>query len=125
MTYTLNGTDLGTVERERGRKDPDLQKMRMPLSDSSSALVFDFSGTLRFINLEGTYYAASKTALYNFINTLETLVSGNQSAITYHSDLGSTASGTNYSVYIDDWSWEYIGGAPNAIRYRITLVEGS
>jgi len=134
MAYTLGGTNLGQVKRERhGIKSHDgMDIMPMPMSDSNSTLVFDYSGVVRTITIEGTYTDTSQANLMNnFIVPIEAMKNGDQtSPVTYHSDLlDASTSGQytngNVSVYVDSFEWDYIEGEVLMIRYKIMMVEGT
>jgi len=119
---TLDGNDLGHVSSEGHSKTSDLQDMRMPLSDSNAALVFDFAGALRRITVSGVYADTSIANVHtNFIGVIEAIVSGNQStAVTYVSDTAQS-----YSVYVDSFNWSWVIGEILMVKYTIILLEGT
>ena len=123
MAYTLDGTSLGTLNREQHTKSSELDIMAFPLSDSTSTEVWDFNGCTRKIQLEGIY-AGTLTEVRTFINKFEGIVNGSQtSGITY----ASTMANTTYTVKIERFIWKYTVGEAGvyAIGYQFQLVESS
>lgn len=140
MTYQLEpaagNIDLGTIDREEVHFGSNLDEYPLPLSDPSTLLCFDFNGVKRTITLVGLKNDTSQANLMNnFVNKIQALLNGNQSAIKFHSNLldeatsGSPSNGFPYyndgDVYVKvkDFKWHYLTTQSLIINYTIILVE--
>ncbi len=118
---TLNGTDLGRIQNESQNKDSSLFNMPLPASDSSSSILLDLFGVLRTISIDGIK-ADSAANINTFITTIEALIAGTQSGVTYVSSLSTFS---NKTVFVKSFNWTYVKGDPNKINYRLDLMEGA
>jgi hypothetical protein len=128
MAYTIktktDGTiftnGLGAVRGESVSKDAQLFQMPMPTQDSPYAIILALFGTLRTINLSGTF-TSTDGAISTFISELDGLTSGLQSTRKYHSD----TSGQDYFVFISKTDWKRAEGEVNKIDWSIDMIEGA
>jgi hypothetical protein len=138
MAYTLknsgvNGNvafEIGSVGSERMVKNAEIETLPLPLSDSSSTIVFDNEGTVRTISLTGRFTADTQAELMNdFILLVEGIVNGGQTLTktTYHSDLYDAGTGKdgNFTCVIQSFSWTYSTESKNIVDYDIVLIEGT
>ena len=138
MAYQLEpaagNIGLGTVKTQTMSFEPQLDVFPLPLSDPSQLLCFDMMGVRRVILLKGMKTDTSQANLMdNFVNKIQALLNGNQSAIKYHSDiLDEAASGAagfpNYTdgdvwVKIKSFDWDYDSDQPLRIIYTLELIE--
>lgn len=118
---TLDGTDLGNVQKETQTKDSSLFNMPLPGSDSSTSILLDLFGVLRTISLDGIK-SGSASAINTFITTMEALIAGGQLGVTFVSSLSTFA---NKTVFVKNFNWDYVKGDPNKISYTLELIEGA
>lgn len=117
---TLNAIDLGTITSESQTKESNLFFFPIPGSDSSSAFLIDLMGTSRTITIEGSKISSTKADMTSFIESIEALQNGNQSAVTYVGDFITT----NKSVQIQTFTWNWTEADVGRIKYTLTLLEG-
>lgn len=118
---SIAGIDLGNVQSERQIKSTNLFIQALVASDSSAAVILDLFGTVRRINVNGIK-SGSATVINTFITAIEAIANGSQTSSTFVSSLSTF---TNKTVFVEDFSWEYVGGDPNKIRYTLSMVEGA
>ena len=118
---TLNGTDLGNIQTENQNKDSSLFNWPLPGNDSDVSVLFDLSGVLRTIRIEGIF-TGTAAALNTFITAVEALIAGAQTGVTFVSSLSTFA---NKTVFVKSFNWNYLKGDPNKISYSLELLEGA
>lgn len=136
MAYTLRNAnvnsdvafEIGSVESERMSKNAEVETLPLPMSDSTSTILFDNEGVIRTISLSGRFAADTQAELMNdFIEHVENIVNGTQTLYktTYHSDLYATGGGTgDFKVILQNFSWTYTTTSKNIVDYEIVMVEG-
>ena len=137
MAYTLKNAgvnsdvafEIGSIESERMIKNAEVETLPLPLSDSSSTILFDNEGVIRTITLTGQFTANSQADLMNnFILLVEGIVNGAQTLTktTYHSDLYDAGTGKdgNFTCILQSFSWAYSTQSKNIVDYDIVMVEG-
>jgi hypothetical protein len=99
------------------------------MSGSKDIEAIDQGNVVREITIEGIYSDTSQANIMNnFIQLIDALQNGNQSAVIFHSDLwdlttsGDYTSG-NFNVKVKRFDWEYVFGQTLAVKYTLTLVE--
>jgi len=129
MSYTLNGTSLGDVSKENHRVTSELDTEAYPMGESKDMEAIDAGNVLRRITIEGTYVDSSKANLMNnFIVPIDSLHSGDQPSVIFHSDfwdLSTTGNYTtgNFNVKVETFDWDYEEGKECAIKYTLVLIE--
>ena len=118
---TLDGTSLGNIQNETQTKDSNLINFPLPASDSSAAILLDLLGTTRTINIDGIKSGSAAT-LNTFITTIEALIAGTQTGVTYVSSLSTFSS---KKVFVNSFTWSYVKGDPSKISYSLQLTEGA
>ena len=118
---TLNGTNLGRIQKETQNKDSSLFNMPLPGSDSNLSILLDLFGVLRTISIEGIK-ADSAANINTFITTIEALIAGGQSGVTFVSSLSTFS---NKTVFVKSFTWNFVKGDPNKISYSLELMEGA
>lgn len=117
---TLGGNDMGYIRTEENGKVSNLFIQPLPASDSSDAIVLDFFGVTRTINITGVKTGVTAT-LQSFITTFEALQDGSQTSVTFVSSIHPN----NKTVYVNSFRWNYSSVNPNILNYTIELIEGS
>lgn len=118
---TLDGNDLGRIQTESQNKDSSLFNQPLPGSDSSTSILLDLFGVTRTISIDGIK-SGTATVLNTFITTIEALIGGGQSGVTFVSSLSTFA---NKTVFVSSFDWNYVKGDPNKISYSLQLTEGA
>ena len=119
---TLAGVDLGKIQMERQSKDTGLTEIPIPASDSDNAFLIDLFGVIRRITISG-FFTGTTAAVETFIETIEAITNGSQSASTFASSL--IASPTTINVFVRIFTWEYVPGPIGKINYTLELTQGS
>lgn len=121
MAYSLTGmTSLGTIQSEDRSKDAQLFQMPLPRQNSQNSVLADIFGVSGTIRISGTFTVSDGT-ISTFISQLEGLITGTQTARTFHSD----KSNSNYTVLIQTISWKSAEAGVNLVEYEISMIEGS
>ena len=113
--------DLGNVTSERQGKNTSLFNQPLPTLDSDKSILLDIFGVSRTISIEGIF-TGTASQLNTFIVAMETINSGTQTGSTFVSSLSTFS---NKTVFMNDFSWNFIAGSPNKIDYSIELLEGA
>lgn len=130
MTYTLNGTDLQEITSEKHTVKADLEQVKFPLSTTQEVQIFDYQGVDRVIRLSGiAYFSSLATMMDSFITPIESLMNGDQSPVTYHSDIVDNATSGDYTagnfqVKVDNFEWSYMDTGVLRVQYSLVLYEG-
>ena len=90
--------------------------------DSDSAFLLDLFGVTRRIVIQGTK-TGTTAQVETFIEAMETIINGNQSASAFVSSL--IASPSSINVFVKSFVWEYIPGPPGKVTYTLELTQGS
>ncbi len=119
-----NGSDRIITENDV-RKEATLVTMPLYLSDSDLTDVFDFGGTVKTINLTGSYVASSTASLKVWIDAVESLIQGHQDVdagapYSFVDDLRGTI-----NVKILEISTTWSEGDPTRINWTLKLVQSS
>ena len=128
------GNTLGTIDLEAGgnlltnetyKKNANMENFPIPLSDSTDAQTYDFSGASATLSLRGQATRSSVALLMAAAKTFRSLISGGQSAIQYSSTtLGDgTVGNPKLFVKVQDVSIDYEAGIPLKFNYTIECVE--
>ena len=119
-----NGTT--TVIRENDcRKEAVLTILPLYLNDSDLTDVFDFGGTIKIINLTGSFVGANLAAVKTWVDSVEALIQGHQdiaagAPYTFVDDLRGTI-----KVKILDFNSTFLEADPVRITWALKLVESS
>lgn len=119
---SLEGTDLGAIQMERQVKDTGLTEMPIPASDSADAFLLDLFGVIRRITIRGIK-TGTTSQVETFIEAIETITNGSQSASAFVSSL--IASPSSINVFVRNFAWEYVPGAVGKVAYTLELTQGS
>ncbi len=93
----------------------------LPASDSDVTIFLDLFGTTKKISVPGVF-TGTPSQLNTFIVAIEAIENGQQSGVTYVSNLSTYA---NKKVYVKNFHWVYLKGSPNKINYDLDLSEGA
>lgn len=120
---------IGSIESERMSKNAEVDTLPLPMSDSSSTILFDNEGVIRTISLSGRFAADTQAELVNdFILKVEGIVNGAQTLnkTTYHSELYEEGTGVSgdFTVILQNFSWTYTTASKNIVDYEIVMMEG-
>ena len=107
------------------RKEGVLTVLPLYLSDSDLTDVFDFGGTIKLINLTGSYLGVDTATLKAWIDSIEALIQGHQDIeagypLTFTDDLRGTI-----KVKVLDIDTTHTEGDPTRINWTIKLVQSS
>jgi hypothetical protein len=129
MAYTLNGINLGDIQKEHPDLSSSLDVETYPMSGSKDVEAIDEGNVVREITLEGVYSDTSQANIMNnFVQPIDALQNGNQAVVVFHSDLwdlttaGDYTSG-NFNVKVKRFSWDYIKGENLKVAYTLVIVE--
>jgi len=122
---------LGDVSKENHRVTSELDTEAYPMGGSKDMEAIDAGNVLRRITIEGTYVDSSKANLMNnFIVPIDSLHSGDQMAVIFHSDLWDLSTTGNYTdgnfnVKVETFDWDYAttDSGECAIKYTLVLIE--
>jgi len=127
---TLNGVVLhngsnAIIIENNCKKEGILSVLPLYLSDSDSTDVFDFGGTIKTINLTGTYIGTNLAASKNWLESVEALIQGHQdieagAPYTFVDDLRGTI-----KVKILDFNTNWREANTARIDWTIKLVQSS
>ncbi|KKN09272.1 hypothetical protein LCGC14_1048260 [marine sediment metagenome] len=95
--------------------------MPLPGSDSDAAILLDLFGVSRNITISGIKTGSLATQ-NTFITTMEALIAGSQTGVTF---VSSQTSFSNKTVFVKSFNWEFVKGNLNKINYRLDLIEGA
>lgn len=129
ITYTLNGINIGDVQKEHPDKTSSMDTETYPMSGSKDIEAIDEGNVVREITIDGIYSDTSQANIMNnFVQPIDALQNGNQSAVVYHSDLWDlTTAGDytdgNFNVKVKRFSWDYVKGENLKVAYTLVLVE--
>jgi len=119
-----NGSNAVIVENDC-RKEGVLTILPLYLNDSDLTDVFDFGGTIKTINLTGSYIATSTANLKTWIESVEALINGHQdpesgAPWTLVDDLRGTI-----KVKVLDFNTTWTEADPTRVGWTIKLVQSS
>lgn len=120
MAYSLDSQDLGVINSENSRKNAGFVVIPNVYGDSSGTEVVELLGPQQVIEVTGVKISTTFANLVTFATFIKNLVSGTQATHTYVSDLIGTV-----SCAVQDVSFDWSGGSPFVLNYRIVLVEGT
>lgn len=116
---TYSGTNIVLLYADTTiTKSANLMEMPMPLSDSNLTDVFDFMGCTRKVNIDGTF-TGNTGSIQGFAGSLFGLIQGGQTWSTLTTD----AMAGSILVKTNDFSYDYVMGNPNSIKYSLKLIE--
>lgn len=119
-----NGSNAVIVENDC-RKEGVLTILPLYLNDSDLTDVFDFGGTIKTINLTGSYIAESTANLKTWIESVEELINGHQDVEagapwTLVDDLRGTI-----KVKVLDFNTTWTEADPTRVSWALKLVQSS
>lgn len=122
---TLHNGSNAIITENNCRKESVLAILPLYLSDSDLTDVFDFGGTIKLINLTGSYVGANVAALKSWLESVEALIQGHQDVdagapYTLVDDLRGTI-----KVKILDFDTTYLEAESTRISWVIKLVQSS
>lgn len=125
---TLHDGSSAIIKENDCRKEAILTVLPLYLSDSDLTDVFDFGGTIKVINLTGTYLGANVAALKSWVDSIEALIQGHQdidagAPYTFIDDLRGPSPGIK--VKILDFNSTKLEGNSTQIDWTIKLVQSS
>jgi hypothetical protein len=128
LTYTLNGVDIGQVTKENHRVGSDLDTEAYPMSESKDMEAIDAGNVLRRITIEGTVVDTKTNIMNNFVQPIDALQNGDQSAVVFHSDAWDLTTAGNYTngnfnVKVESFDFDIEEGMEAACKYTLVLVE--
>ena len=117
-----NGSTIIITENDC-RKEGVLTILPLYLSDSEDTDVFDFGGTIKTINLSGTFIGASVAAVKTWVESIEGLIQGHQDV-----DAGAPwalVDDLRGSLYVKvlDFSSTRMEGSPYTVNWALKLVQ--
>ncbi len=119
---TIEGVDLGNVQKEKIRKSAGVTQIALPDSDSSDAILIPTTGPTTKISISGTY-TGTKSELQTFAGYLNSWITKggkiSESNLTFVSDFNG-----NFNIRVVDGDWDWDAGNPNRINWNLSLVEG-
>ena len=115
----LAGVEMVGCNLVRVSKPANLMPMAMPTLDSDETLLFDFGGSVLTTEVAGTFADADIDFIRNFINTFESIASGDQTGtIPFTSDITGTI-----DVMINGLDFT-LNQPGNNLSYSIKLTQG-
>lgn len=121
MAYTYGTTDLGNVKHISSSKNANLFTIAQPFSDQQE--IGDWMGTSWRIDIDGEY-SGDTTAIRSFISSINSEITGNQSATKTIVLEPFITSADAIKGNIDNFKWETPTTAPTYISYHITFIIG-
>jgi hypothetical protein len=125
-SYTLDTKTLGNITGERHKSNRDWNIQTMPMGGTNEVMAWDFGGSRRDIEIEGTY-VDTLANIQTFIGYLQYWKDGKNYSGTAatHLDFASVLTNETINVVVTDIDWEWSAGQVNKINYRIKMVEMS
>lgn len=115
---TLDGVDLGNVERIIRNKNTNL----IPFSLIDGQKVAKLLGIERTLNVIGSY-TGTTSDIQSFIDDIEGRADGSTfTSIVFRSD-ETDRSGSGLDVFIQEFQWEWEGVPSNRINWQLNLLE--
>jgi len=124
-SVTLHDGSSAIITENNCRKESILTVLPLYFSDADETDVFDFGGTTKLINLQGSYSAATTAAVKTWLDSVEALIQGHQDTdagypLTFTDDLRGTI-----KVKIFDFDTAWTEGNPTRISWSMKLVQSS
>ena len=124
-TITLHNGTTNIITENDVRKEAVLTVLPLYLNDSDLTDVFDFGGTIKTLNLTGSFKGANVAALKTWLESVEALIQGHQDVdagapYTLVDDLRGTI-----NVKILEFNTTWVEGEPTRINWILKLVQSS
>lgn len=118
MAWSLGGNDLGQINNESYSKQGNLLQITTPTEDDDENEVYDFSGVTGNIRVSGSKAFDSIASLSTFVLTLLAFVDGQQTPISYVSDVLCP---TGKNVMVNEVTITYDTQSPLQANYDLVL----
>ena len=124
-SVTLHNGTTTVIKDNDCKKTAVLTVLPLYLNDSDLTDVFDFGGTIKTINLSGSFVGANLAAVKTWVDSVEALIQGHQdidagAPYTFVDDLRGTI-----KVKILDFNSTFMEANPVRINWILKLVDSS